>query len=178
MHFVREVVCLVGFLLMASGCSGDGADAYRTPREHFEACLEEGGYTVDDVMGGDPLSAQEIKEMEIDPGEATEVRILDWDDDLTFWHGRCLNESGVGHSVVGDPDAIAAYTEAVVTRTACMRDHGWDDFPEPVPDPASYSDGLIAGIIEIPQDPEVKDAWTADFVECSEGAGIPVFMDE
>lgn len=170
------LVCLLGVVMAACGVSDGTPQA--TPWEAFEACLEEGGYTIDDVIDGDPLTAEEMEGLGMDPGEAEEARVSEPDYDLDLWVGRCVNESGVGHSVAGDPDDIAAHTEAVLAVAACMHDHGWVDFPDPVPDPAPYSDGLVSGFIEIPQEPEVKEAWTAAFHECSEDAGIPVFLDE
>lgn len=157
--------------LLLAGCGGNQVDPKSPEVIAFEACMEEAGYTTEDFELFPP--AEELDGPEprtvVDQGEP------DWD--LQLQIGACINQSGVGVSVVGDPAAIAQRTESALELTRCMKERGWSEFPDPAPHPAPFDDGLIHSRIDMPQDPEARGAFNADFEECAAEAGSAVGSD-
>lgn len=161
--------------LLLAGCAG-GESTDATVRslvpEAFAACMIDAGYSLEDFADRfEPPTAGELEGEPVRGGGEP-----DWDLELQF--GTCINHSGIGESAVGDPEASARNTEIAMALTRCMKDRGWSEFPDPVPHPAPYDDGLIHTRIDMPADPEARDAFNADFGECGEEAGMAVDTGE
>lgn len=182
---MRRSWAIVGTLSLAlAGCAQSEAEQTllmpsAEQEAAFQTCIEEGGYSLDDLKpSGEPLTPDEQRALGLEVEEGAEVYAvddIDWD--LEFWKGQCMNQSGVGESVVGDPETNAKVTEQSLELTNCMRDRGWDEFPDPQPNPSPYDDGLIHARIDIPNDPEEREAFIADFSHCSDVVGVPTYSD-
>lgn len=170
---------LVVVALLCIGCNeqvpqhsvSDTSEAYAG----FIACMAEAGYSESDIET--PTAPLEPSDggggHDHDDGETHEAEV-DWN--LELWRGRCINESGIGQSVVDDPAAVARRTEQAIALTACMRTRGWEQFPDPQPHPTD--DGMVHSRIDIPEDGESREAFLNDFSSCSEDAGVPVVVGE
>lgn len=181
---LRVWIFVLSVGLLVAGCGGGQSTASTgqvgamSPEEEaFEACMEEAGYSIDDLDRGEPLTPEELEELGLEIGEGEEIYRGEPDWDLQLQMGTCINQSGIGESAVGDPEAIARRTESALALTRCMKDRGWSEFPDPVPHPAPYDDGLTHTRIDMPKDPEERDAFNADFLECAAEAEAEVSSD-
>lgn len=176
------LVASVAALVVASCGMGEADEPPSAPLQEqyadFEACMEEGGYSADDFWSpAGQLTPEELAEAGFEEEEGVEVYgEIDWD--LMRWQGECTNRSGIGEAVIGDPEVIAARTEEALGLTRCMRGRGWDDFPDPQPHPAPFDDGLVHAWIDIPEDLEEREAFIADFSECSDEVGVGFYADD
>lgn len=173
------------FAFLGLACAGCGISEAERPDpsvstfeqrwSEFEACIEEGGYSIADLGAhARRPAADDITDSASEKHRAVRIEDADSYWDLKLREGECINRSGIGESAVGDPEHTAARTERVLAITECMRSRGWDEFPDPLPHPAPYDDGLVHERIDVPEEDEEREAFNTDFAECGDENGVKV----
>lgn len=77
---LRVWIFVLSVGLLVAGCGGGQSTASTgqvgamSPEEEaFEACMEEAGYSIDDLDRGEPLTPEELEELGLEIGEGEEI---------------------------------------------------------------------------------------------------------